>query len=176
MFLLLSSLVYPFENIQITLIGAVTIGIPSFFLALEPRAERVKKHFLFNVFRIAVPTGIMEAAALLVMLSVLENQMTVSAAELSCAATYSMMLMGIIAVFHLCGTMRLWKVLLVVLLSAAAAGAALLFPGLFSLVVLSGTVWKIILITAGVFFLLHGLIFRILIPVFDKRSEKKGNN
>ena len=174
LFLLMSSLVYPFENIQITLIGAVTIGIPSFFLALEPRAERVRKHFLFNVFRIAVPTGIMEAAALLAMLSVLEKRLSLNAAEFSCAATYLMMLMGIIAVFHLCGTMRLWKVLLVVLLAAAAAGAALLFPGLFSLVNLPGDVWKIILITAGVFFMLHGLIFRILIPVYDKRSEKKG--
>ena len=176
LFLFLSSLVYPFENIQITLIGAVTIGIPSFFLALEPRAERVRKHFLFNVFRIAVPTGIMEAAALLVMLSVLENRMKLSAAEFSCAASYLMMLMGIIAVFHLCGTMRFWKVLLVILLAAAAAGAALLFPGLFSFVVLSGAVWKIILITAGAFFLLHGMIFRIMIPVYDKRSEKKGMN
>ena len=174
LFLLLSSIVYPFENIQITLIGAVTIGIPSFFLALEPRAERVRKHFLFNVFRIAVPTGIMEAAALLIMLSVMEKRLILSAAEFSCAASYLMMLMGIIAVFHLCGTMRLWKVLLVILLAAAAAGAALLFPGLFSFVVLSGAVWKIILITAGVFFLLHGLIFRILIPIYDKRSEKKG--
>ena len=174
LFLLLSSIVYPFENIQITLIGAVTIGIPSFFLALEPRAERVRKHFLFNVFRIAVLTGIMEAAALLIMLSVMEKRLILSAAEFSCAASYLTMLMGIIAVFHLCGTMRLWKVLLVILLAAAAAGAALLFPGLFSFVVLSGAVWKIILITAGVFFLLHGLIFRILIPIYDKRSEKKG--
>ena len=40
---------YPFMPIQLTLISTVTIGIPSFVLALEPNKERIKGKFLRNV-------------------------------------------------------------------------------------------------------------------------------
>ncbi len=36
---------YPFEPIQLSLISTVTIGIPSFVLALEPNKERIKGNF-----------------------------------------------------------------------------------------------------------------------------------
>jgi len=45
------------------LIGAVTIGIPSFFLALAPNAERFRPGFLGRVIRFAVPTGTLAAVA-----------------------------------------------------------------------------------------------------------------
>ena len=47
--------VYPFEPIQLPLISTVSIGMPSFFLALEPNHERVQGNFLVNVFRNALP-------------------------------------------------------------------------------------------------------------------------
>lgn len=50
--------VYPFEPIQLTLISTVSIGIPSFFLALEPNYERVRGSFLRNVFCTALPGAI----------------------------------------------------------------------------------------------------------------------
>ena len=56
--------IYPFEPIQLTLISTVSIGIPSFFLALEPNHERVRGNFLRNVFSKALP------GALCVVLSV----------------------------------------------------------------------------------------------------------
>ena len=46
---------YPFEPIQFTLINAVTIGIPSFLLALEPNKERIRGHFISNVLRQSLP-------------------------------------------------------------------------------------------------------------------------
>ncbi len=51
-------LVYPFVPIQLSLISALTIGVPSFFLALEPNKARVKGKFLSNVFSKALPGGI----------------------------------------------------------------------------------------------------------------------
>ena len=49
---------YPFIPIQMTLISAVTIGIPSFVLALEPNHEMVKGRFMQNVLRRALPGGL----------------------------------------------------------------------------------------------------------------------
>ena len=49
---------YPFVPIQLSLISTVTIGIPSFILALEPNREKIKGNFLKNVTARALPTGL----------------------------------------------------------------------------------------------------------------------
>lgn len=49
---------YPFYPIQLSLISAICVGIPSFFLAIEPNYNKVKKEFLIKVFRNALPSGI----------------------------------------------------------------------------------------------------------------------
>lgn len=51
----LFSLSYPFQPIQLTLIGALTVGIPSFFLALEPSRARIRGDFLRSVLAHALP-------------------------------------------------------------------------------------------------------------------------
>lgn len=50
---------YPYAPIQLTLISTITIGIPSFFLALENNYSRVKGNFLINVFTRAIPGALM---------------------------------------------------------------------------------------------------------------------
>ena len=49
---------YPIEAFHLTLISALTIGVPSFFLALEPNYSRVSGKFLRNVLGKALPGGI----------------------------------------------------------------------------------------------------------------------
>ena len=50
---------YPFIPIQMTFIGALAIGAPSFILALEPNMNRVKGKFLVNVLKMAVPGALL---------------------------------------------------------------------------------------------------------------------
>ena len=45
---------YPFVPIQLTLISALTIGIPSFFFALESNNNRIKNGFLKNIIKRAL--------------------------------------------------------------------------------------------------------------------------
>ncbi|HEY8452019.1 MAG: HAD-IC family P-type ATPase [Micromonosporaceae bacterium] len=59
----LAHLPYPFLPRHITLIGALTIGIPAFFLALAPSDERARPGFVPRVLRFAVPAGATCAAA-----------------------------------------------------------------------------------------------------------------
>nr|WP_243736467.1 HAD-IC family P-type ATPase [Gordonibacter urolithinfaciens] len=49
---------YPFQPIQMTLISAFTIGIPSFVLALEPNKERIRGRFLENVIVKSIPGAV----------------------------------------------------------------------------------------------------------------------
>ena len=47
----------PFEPIHLTLVSALFVGIPSFFLALEPNNHKVTGGFLSKVFKKALPAG-----------------------------------------------------------------------------------------------------------------------
>lgn len=49
---------YPFYPVQLSLISSICVGIPSFFLALEPNYTKVKKGFIVKVFRNALPSGL----------------------------------------------------------------------------------------------------------------------
>ena len=49
---------YPLAPIQLTLISAITIGVPAFALALGPNHRRYIPGFLHRVLRFAIPTGI----------------------------------------------------------------------------------------------------------------------
>ena len=49
---------FPFQPIQLTLVNACTIGIPSFILALEPNKDRIKGIFILNILEKAIPAGI----------------------------------------------------------------------------------------------------------------------
>ncbi|MFR2464784.1 MAG: cation-translocating P-type ATPase, partial [Clostridia bacterium] len=46
---LFAALPYPVTPVQLSLVSSLTIGVPSFFLALEPNKNIVKGHFLRNV-------------------------------------------------------------------------------------------------------------------------------
>lgn len=56
---------YPFVPIQLTLISSLTVGIPSFFLALEPNHNRIKGNFVINVLSQAAPGAFMVVASTL---------------------------------------------------------------------------------------------------------------
>lgn len=49
---------YPFIPIHLTFVSTLTIGIPAFFMALEPNKKRVENSFLENVLKISLPSGI----------------------------------------------------------------------------------------------------------------------
>ena len=56
---------YPLQPLHLTLISSLTIGIPSFFLAMEPNYDRVSGHFLRGVLRRAFPGGLTNVFAVL---------------------------------------------------------------------------------------------------------------
>lgn len=49
---------YPLVPLHLSVISGLTIGIPAFFLALEPNHERVRGKFITNVFLKALPGGL----------------------------------------------------------------------------------------------------------------------
>ncbi|MDR0670831.1 MAG: HAD-IC family P-type ATPase [Oscillospiraceae bacterium] len=56
---------YPFQPIQLSPISALTVGIPSFFLALRPTYRRIQGRFMGAVLRLSAPTALCIVASIL---------------------------------------------------------------------------------------------------------------
>ncbi|MCF7923561.1 MAG: HAD-IC family P-type ATPase [Candidatus Izimaplasma sp.] len=63
--LLMTANIYPFEPIQMFVIETFIIGIPSFFIALQPNKAQFKGKFLKNVFKNVLPGSLIIIANLL---------------------------------------------------------------------------------------------------------------
>jgi cation-transporting ATPase E len=57
------ALAYPLRPIHLSILSWFTIGVPAFFLALEPNEQRVTHGFLTHVLGKAVPAGVVIAGA-----------------------------------------------------------------------------------------------------------------
>ncbi len=92
---------YPLEPAQISLISMFTIGIPAFFLALQPNHERIKGHFLTNVFLKALPAGLTDVLAV-GSLVVFGQTFGVHSSDISTAATMLLAIVGFMILFKIC--------------------------------------------------------------------------
>ncbi len=54
-FILATRQAYPFAPLQMYMLEFFVIGIPSFFLALQPNKNRIKGRFIYNLFKNALP-------------------------------------------------------------------------------------------------------------------------
>jgi cation-transporting ATPase E len=88
--------VFPFLPRHLTLIGALTIGIPSFFLALAPNTERFRPGFVERVLRFAVPTGTLAAIATLLAYSLARDEPGVTLLEAQTTAVMVLTWIGLL--------------------------------------------------------------------------------
>lgn len=99
MFLIMGE-AYPFIPIQLSLISTITIGIPSFILALEPNKERIHGNFLKNIIAKSLPTGITVAINIFA-ISMLNKIKIISDTNYSSLCVIATGICGIILLFTL---------------------------------------------------------------------------
>lgn len=92
---------YPFEPIQQTLISSLTIGVPSFILALEPNRDRLRGKFIFNVLKMCIPAALTMTANI-VLLCALSGPLGLASQEMSTLAVILTSLTGFIMLFKVC--------------------------------------------------------------------------
>jgi cation-transporting ATPase E len=91
-----AGLPFPFLPRHLTLIGALTIGIPTFFLSFEATEQPVRPGFLLRVFRFAVPAGIASAIVTFEVYGITRSSLiSESLIEARTAATMTMVLLGL---------------------------------------------------------------------------------
>lgn len=110
------ALSFPFLPRQLSLISWLTIGIPSFFLALAPNNQRYIPGFLPRVLRFSIPVGLVVAvAAFYSYLTTLQS--TVNLAVATSSAVISVVTIGMWVLICLARPLKVWKVGLIVLMA-----------------------------------------------------------
>jgi cation-transporting ATPase E len=104
---------FPFLPRQLTLIGALTIGIPSFFLALAPNDERARPGFLARVLRFTIPAGALAAVATFLGYVLAKNEAGISLAEAQTAATMVLIFIGFLILTVIAAPLTTWRLALV---------------------------------------------------------------
>ena len=87
---------FPFLPRHLTLIGGVTIGIPSFFLALARNTERFRRGFVERVARFAIPAGALAAIATFLAYAIVRHQAGVSLLEARTSAVMVLTWIGLL--------------------------------------------------------------------------------
>ena len=116
---------YPLEPSQVSLISMFTIGIPAFFLALEPNKSRIEGHFLTNVLLKALPAGLTDVLAVgaLVMCGQIFG---LPSEDIATAATMLLAIVGFMILYKISQPMNLLRICVWV-----GCLAGLLFSGIF---------------------------------------------
>ena len=116
---------YPLEPSQVSLISMFTIGIPAFFLALEPNKNIIKGHFLTNVFLKALPAALTDALAVGALV-VFGKTFGVGEQDISTAATMLLAIVGFMILYKISAPMNMLRT---AILTGCIAG--LLFSSIF---------------------------------------------
>ena len=91
---------YPLEPSQISLISMFTIGIPGFFLALQPNGDIIHGRFLSNVLIKALPAGLTDFLVVGALV-VFGRVFGVNETDISTACTMLLAIVGFMILYHI---------------------------------------------------------------------------
>ena len=96
---------YPLEPSQVSLISMFTIGVPAFFLALEPNKNMIKGRFLTNVLLKALPAALTDALAVAALV-IFGRTFGVNSTDISTAATMLLAIVGFMILYKISAPMN----------------------------------------------------------------------
>lgn len=166
---LLAGFSYPFAPFHLTLISALTIGVPSFFLAMEPNYERVSGRFLPTVLRRALPGGLTNLIAVfLVQLIFMNLSFAPGLISTACAAVLATV--GMLVLRQTCKPFGLFRHILWRAMATALVFCFTILRGFFDL---SYGGWTEILAVLGAMILAAALYFGVYLGVQHLPIRKK---
>jgi cation-transporting ATPase E len=124
----LAGVEFPFLPRHLTLVRALSVGIPGFVLALAPDARRARPGFLPRVVRFALPAGIIAGTAALSVYFVARSVEGTTLTESRTAATVTLLGVGLGLLVRLTSTLPAWRWALVAAMALATAAALVVTP------------------------------------------------
>ena len=115
---------FPFLPRQLSITDGLTIGIPAFFLALMPNAQRYRAGFLKRSLTFAIPSGLIVTLALLAIHIFGMRVDSLTEEQLHSASTLTLAFIGIWVLVVLSRPIDKWRLLII---AAMYAGLALVW-------------------------------------------------
>ncbi len=129
---LIATMPAPFSPAGLSLVNALTIGLPSFVLAMEPNKDRVSGRFLPKVIYRALPAGLTDLVLVLGMLF-FYDAVGLSQDAVRSVATGLMGVVGILMVDRCSRPYTLIRKILMVVITVGFVGGFILFKPWFNL-------------------------------------------
>lgn len=123
---------YPLEPSQVSLISMFTIGVPAFFLALQPNKDLIKGHFLPNVILKALPAALTDVLAV-GSLVVFGQIFAVGATDISTAATMLLAIVGFMILYRICQPFNVFRIVIWVGCVIGLLACSIFLPDLFAI-------------------------------------------
>lgn len=110
-FVLCLNKTYPFSPIQFTLLELFVIGLPSFFLALQPNTNRIQGRFLVNIAKSTLPAGVCLVASTITMY-IYQMFTGISTEVLVTLSSLALLVIGFMVLFKMCKPFNWFKTLM----------------------------------------------------------------
>ncbi|MGL5347039.1 MAG: HAD-IC family P-type ATPase [Peptostreptococcaceae bacterium] len=156
---------YPFVPIQLTLINALTIGIPSFFFTFERNRNIIKKGFLKNIL-IKSSIGAFTIVFNIILIMLIHNKVNFNVTELSSIVATITGIVGLIILLSVCEPLTKKRLVLVLSMTTCFIFILLIFGSIFSIynVSLLGKfiIFLLLILDYPIIFILRKLIRSVL--------------
>lgn len=154
---------YPLMPSQISLVSMFTIGVPAFFLALEPNHSIIKGNFLHNVLFAAFPAGLTNFIAIGAMV-VFGKVFEVDSLVISTCSTVLLAVVGLMILFQISKPMNALRWTIWLAMMAGLIFSSFFLSDLFSIYPLSLEGGMLLV----VFAIVTEPIFRYITILFEK--------
>ena len=146
---------YPIVPLHLSMISALTIGVPSFFLAMEPNYERVTGRFLPGVLRRAFPGGLTNIFVVLAAQAFMEVfGLPMEPISTVCAALLGVV--GLLVLYQVCKPFDKFRRIIWWAMGFCLVGCFTLLGSLLELrtgtVAIRLVMWTLLIMTPTVFF------------------------
>lgn len=125
---------FPITPFQFSCVSFLTIGMPSFLLTLENKADLIRGKFLVNVFKKALPGGICNVFNIVFIQVLVSKILRLSEAETSAICVIVLVFNGLAVLFELCRPINFKRGLVIGTTAVVMVGALffLIFSSKFS--------------------------------------------
>lgn len=153
---------YPFAPINLSLISALTIGVPSFFLALEPNYERVQGRFIVSVLRRAFPGGLTNII-MVVIAQIVLGIFAAPMAQVQTICTAILAVTGLLVLFSASQPMGKFRLFIWVMMAVSLIFSFLFLGSIFQLQIVALSTLPIL----GILLAATPMVYWIMGRLFD---------
>jgi len=129
---------YPFSPVQFMTLEYFVIGLPSFFLALQPNHNIIKGKFMSNLLKNALPAGITLIISTMSMY-VFQYYTNIPNEVMCTMASIALTCSGLLILYNLCRPYNALKSILVAVMTMLSIATMIFLPNMLSFVELSLT-------------------------------------